>query len=360
MQVGIIGLPFSGKTTIFSTLLKHKVSNAYKSRKKTEKGVVKVPDERLDKLSELYQPGKKTNATVEYIKVPGFDQKDEKPKALPGEFISNLKTVDTILMVVRAFENELAPHPMQRINPQADIEFMNSEMLLSDLTIIEKRMERIEKELRINKDEKKKLEMEVLEKCYDFLIQEKPLREMQIATHEEKILRNFQFLTLKPILYVINIDEAEITRSNAIIAEFEDYQTDSTAVTALCAEIEKEISDLDNDDQNLFIDELGIEEPALHNLIRNSYELLGLISYFTVGEDECRAWTIRNGSTAKQAGGAIHSDIERGFIRAKVTAYHDLLSQGGLRKCKERGLLRQESKEYSVQDGDVMEFQFNV
>jgi len=360
MQAGIIGLPYAGKSTIFSTLLKHKTKNDYKTRKRAEKGVVKVPDRRLKKLSDLYTPRKETRATVEYIKVPGFEATESKPTALPGEFISNLKSVDAILMVVRAFDDEIYPHPFDRIDPQADIEFMNSEMLLSDLAIIEKRIERLEKSVKVEKNEGNRLELELLEKCYDFLLEEKPLREMKLNKTEEKMLRNFQFLTSKPILYIININEEEVERANEIIAKFKKYESDHTAVTALSAQIEQEISEMDTPDQKMFMEELGIEEPALHNVIRNSYSLLGLISFFTVGEDECRAWTIRNGSTARQAGGSIHSDIERGFIRARVTSYNDLITEGDLKACQEKGLLRQESREYTVKDGDVMEFRFNV
>lgn len=360
MQVGIVGLPYSGKSTIFSTLLQHKTTTDYKARQQAEKGVVRVPDKRLSSLSDFYQPRKTTNATVEYIKVPGFETTDKKSAALPGKFISNLKTVDTILMVVRAFENEVYPHPENRIDPKADIEFMNSEMLLSDLTIMENRIERLEKSVKIEKNEGDRRELELMEKCHSFLMEEKPLREMHLAPNEEKMLRNFQFLTSKPILYVINISEGEIDNSDKIIQMFSEYETATTSVTALCAEIEKEISELDSADQKMFMEELNIEEPALYNLIRNSYELLGLISYFTVGEDECRAWTIRKGATAREAGGAIHSDIERGFIRAIVTGYEDLLKEGGLKACRDKGILRQESKEYTVQDGDVMEFKFNV
>ena len=360
MQAGIIGLPYAGKSTLFSTLLKHKTKTNYKARKKAEKGVIKVPDRRLEKLASLYNPKKETRATVEYIKVPGFEATENKPTALPGEFISNLKSVDAILMIVRAFDNDIYPHPMHRIDPEADIDFMNSEMLLSDLAIIEKRIERLEKSVKVEKNEDNRLELELLEKCYDFLLEEKPLREMKLNKTEEKMLRNFQFLTSKPILYIININEEQVNESDKIIANFEKYNTETSAVTAMSAQIEQEISEMDEQDQHMFMEELGIEEPALNNVIRNSYQLLGLISFFTVGEDECRAWTIRNGSTAKQAGGAIHSDIERGFIRAKVTSYNDLVSEGNLKACQDKGLLRQESKEYTVKDGDVMEFRFNV
>jgi len=358
MQVGIIGLPYSGKSTLFSTLLDNQ-STGYKDPQKAENGIVEVPDERLDELSEFYQPEQKTNATVEYIKVPGFEDTDGEPSKLPGKFISNLKSVDAILMVVRSFENDIYPHPMNRIAPKEDIDFINSEMLLSDLSIIENRIDKLEES---DPDEVENLDVKLdfLNKCYEFLMAEQPLRDMEMSQEEEQMLNNFQLLSLKPIIYAININDSDINKTEQIIAQFSQYNTDTTAVTALCAEVEQEISELDRPDQELFMEELGIQEPALNNLIRNSYELLGLISFFTVGKDECRAWTIKQGANAREAGGAIHSDIERGFIRAKVTGYNDILREGGRQACREKELLSLEDENYTVEDGDVMEFQFNV
>jgi len=358
MQVGIIGLPYSGKSTLFSTLLDNQ-SSEYKDPQKAEKEVVEVPDERLDDLSEFYQPEQKTNATVEYIKVPGFENTDSEPSKLPGKFISNLKSVDAILMVVRAFNNDIYPHPMDRIAPKKDIEFISSEMLLSDLSIIENRINKLKESDNIDIENIDK-ELDFLSSCYEFLIEEKPLRDMEMSQEEEQMLSNFQLLTLKPIIYAININDSDINKSDRIVDNYREYDTDTTAVTALCAEVEQEISELDSDSQKLFMEELGIQEPALNNVIRNSYELLGLISYFTVGEDECRAWTIKQGANAREAGGAIHSDIERGFIRAKVTGYNDILREGGRKACREKDLLSLEDENYTVKDGDVMEFQFNV
>ncbi len=359
MQIGIVGIPYSGKSTIFSTLTKSKLDD-FASKNKTLKGIVKVPDSRLDALAEIFQPNKKTETTIEYIKVPGLEAEDTASGSLPAQFIGNLKTVDAMLLMVRNFENDMYPHPFGETNPGNDIEFVNSEFLLSDLAILETRIEKLEKTImKMNKPEDRK-ELEVLNKCREHLETEKPLRLLHLHPNEEKIIRGFQFLSLKPIIYVINIAEDDIPNTEQIIKDNEKLLTPKTALTAFCAEMEKEISELDEDEQQMFMDELGIKEPALNNLIRKSYELLGLISFLTVGEDECRTWTVKQGAKAPEAGGQIHSDIEKGFIRATTVTFDEMMKYKSLKACKEVGVLRLEGKEYVVQDGDVMEFRFNV
>jgi len=360
MQIGIAGLPFAGKTTIFSTLLKHKGSEGAFHKPEMERGMVKVPDARLDRLTAMFNPRKKVNAVIEYVKVQGLDSSGDKPLALSPQFLANLKNVDAIMLVVRAFENENIPHPLNRIDPSQDIYFINSEFLLSDLAVVESRIERLEKGLAKIKDELQARELALMQRFRQQLEQEKPLRELALAAEDEKMIRGYQFLTLKPLLYVINIAEDKIAQAAAIEQSLAAHVTPHCALTSLSAEIEREISELGDEDAATFMADLGITEPALHKLIRTSYELLGLISFFTVGEDECRSWTIRRGTRAQQAAGVIHSDLEKGFIRAETVHYEDLIAQGSLHACREKGLLRLEGKDYVVKDGDILNIRFNV
>ncbi len=359
MQIGIVGLPYAGKNTLFSTLLKHK-SQEPGGKLSAEKGIVKVPDERLDRLTEMFNPKRKVNATIEYIKVPGLEGEAAGTRGLPPQFLANLKTVDALLVVVRNFENDYYPHPLDRIDPRADIAYINSEFLLSDLGIVETRYEKLKKLVNKTQNEQDKRELALFEKLKAQLEEEKPLREMDFTENEQLILKGYQFLTAKPVLYVINIEESQIPQAEAIEKEFSDLVGKNAAVTTLSAEIEKEISELEEEDAQIFMDDLGIKEPALHKLIRKSYELLGLISFFTVGEDECRSWPIRKGTNAQKAAGVIHSDLEKGFIRAETVHYNDLIKAGSLSACKEQGLLRLEGKDYIVQDGDILNIRFNV
>lgn len=360
MQIGIVGLPFAGKTTIFSTLLKHKSTDAGFHKPEMERGVVKVPDERLDRLTAMFNPKKKVNAVIEYVKVQGVDSGGDKPLALSAQFLANLKNVDAIMVVVRDFDNDLAPHPLNRIDPNQDIRFINSEFLISDLSVVETRIERLEKGLAKIKDEQQARELALMKRFQQQLEQEKPLREMEMHPDEEKMIRGYQFLTLKPLLYVINIAESKIAQAAEIEKSLASHLTPHCALTSLSAEIELEISELSEEDAVVFMADLGIQEPALHKLIRTSYELLGLISFFTVGEDECRSWTIRRGAKAQQAAGVIHSDLEKGFIRAETVHYEDLIAQGNMHACRDKGLLRLEGKEYVVKDGDILNIRFNV
>ena len=358
MEIGIVGLQYSGKSTIFSTLLQHKSSDSGGSKESAERGIVKVPDERLNKLTEIVNPKKQINATLEFIKVPGFEQGSG--QGLSTQFLNNLKNVEALLVVIRNFKNEYYPHPMGRINPAADIELINSEFLLSDLMLVEGRIERLQKMILKTKNEQDKRLLDLMLKLSDQLDQEKPLRDLDFSEDELFMLRAYQFLTIKPLLYVINIQENEIPNADNIAQEFSDFVTKNCALTTLSAEIEREIADLEEEDARVFMEDLGIQEPAMYKLIRKSYELLGLISFFTIGEKECRAWTIRKGSNAQKAAGAIHSDLEKGFIRAETVHFDDLIVNGSLAKCKEKGLLRLEGKDYIVKDGDVITIRFNV
>lgn len=361
MQIGIVGLPFSGKSTLFATLLAHKSQDeAGKFKSEAERGIVKVPDERLDKLTTMYNPKKQVNTTIEYVKVPGIDQDTHKGGGLPAQFLSNIKTVDVILLLSRAFENEMYPHPMDTIDPLRDINFIETEFLLSDLTMIEGRIEKLEKLVMKTQVDRDKKELAVLKKFQTTLEEEKPLRTLTLAENDEILIRGYQFLTLKPLLYVINIAESDLGNTTKIEADTKARLAEGSVVTALSVEIEREISQLDPADAKVFLEDLNISEPATSKLINASYDLLGLQSFFTVGDDECRAWTIRKGTKAQKAAGVIHSDLEKGFIRAEVVAYNDLISLGSIQACREKGLFRLEGKEYIVQDGDIISVRFNV
>ena len=359
MQIGIVGLPFSGKSTLFDTLLAHKSGeDSYKQKSEAERGVVKVPDERLNKLTAMFNPKKEIYATIEYIKVPGIE--GQKGNALPSQFLSNVKYVDTILLMIRQFENDMYPHSMESVDPTRDINFINSEFLFHDLALVENRIGKLEKLVMKTQDEKEKRELKILQKCHVQLEQEKPLREMEIDDNEELLIRGFQFITIKPILYVININESDIGKTAEIVKEMESVITPGTKLTALSAEIEKEISQLSEEDAEIFLEDMGISNPATQKMISESYELMGLQSFFTVGDDECRSWPIKKGTIAQKAAGEIHTDLEKGFIRAEVVSYDDLMQYGSLNACKDKGVLRLEGKEYIVKDGDILNIRFNV
>lgn len=361
MQIGIVGLPFSGKSTLFETLLTQKAYESIgKFKNEAERGVVQVPDSRLDKLTEMFNPRKKVPATIEYIKVPGLDKERQQGTGLPSQFLSNTKTVDLILVLVRAFENEVYPHPMGTVDPKRDINFINSEFLLNDLSIVENRVEKLEKLVMKTQNDREKKELAVLKRCQEILEEEKPIRELTLSENEQMIIKGFQFLSAKPVLFVINIGENDIVKASSYIDGLNEFIDEKCAITVLSVEIEKEISQLEEADATEFLKELKITEPAMRKLIKESYDLLGLLSFFTVGDDECRAWTIRSGTNAQKAAGVIHSDMEKGFIRAEVVDYKTLIAEGSLNRCKEQGLLRLEGKEYLVKDGDIISVRFNI
>lgn len=360
MQIGIVGLPFSGKSTIFQTLLKHKSSDTSGGKSEAERGIVKVPDERLDKLAELFKPKKKVHSVIEYIKVPGFEGDGSKPQGLPPQFLANVKTVDALLVVIRNFHNQYYPHPFGRIDPEKDIEFINSEFLLSDLQIVETRMEKLEKMVKKVKNDRDLRELAMLRRFSEQLEQEQPLRELDLTEDEKLLMKGFQFITAKPLLYLINISEDQIKEADRIEQSLLKFATPHCTLTTMSVEIEKEISELGPEDAEIFMEDLGIQEPALYKMIRTSYELMGLISFFTISDDECRAWTIPEGTRARKAAGTVHTDMEKGFIRAEIVHYDDLIALGSFNACKEKGVLRLEGKDYIVKDGDVINVRFNV
>ncbi|HFE65534.1 redox-regulated ATPase YchF [candidate division KSB1 bacterium 4484_188] len=362
MEIGIIGLPFSGKTTLFSTLTGLNTGTTHTTGKiEVHRGMVKVPDLRLDRLTEIFKPKKQVNATIEYLEVGGVEKEAAKGKGFDPRFLAVLKNTDVLCHVVRAFEDEVFPHPEGSINTLRDVQIVETEFILSDLTIVENRISRLEKQIQKVKSDEDIRQLALLKKCRDFLEQERPLRDLEMSDDEKKQLRGFQFLSAKPLILVVNYSEADIVRETEMLASLAEYAgKPHVEVTGLCAKVEYEISQLADDDRQVFLEELGITEPALDKLIRKSYQILGLISFFTVGDDECRAWTIRRGTVAQAAAGEIHSDLERGFIRAEVVSFDRFIELGSLAKCREHGILRLEGKEYVVQDGDIITVRFNV
>ena len=363
MQTGIVGLPNSGKSTLFSTLLAHSQAvqdDSLKHRLETERGIVRVPDQRLDQLTKIIQPKKQVNATIEFIKIPGLDKEKHKGAGLPAQFLANTKTVELILVLIRAFENELFPHPLDKIDPWRDINLIESEFLLNDLSIAENRIEKLEKLIQKTQNEKDKKELQVLQRCIKSLETEQALRDLALSEQEEFLIRSYQFLSLKPVLFVINIAESEIQHAGQIENEIKSKLKTRCNVVALSAEIEKEIAQLNPEDAQSFLTEMQISEPALLKVIHAAYRLLGLCSFFTIGENECHAWLFCCGIHIQQAAGIIHSDMEKGFIRAEVVPSKELIKLGSIAACKEKGFFRLEGKEYVVQDGDVLTIRFNI
>ena len=355
MEVGIIGLPKVGKTTLFNILTASRQStDRYQVSSETNIGQASVPDPRLARLRDHYRPKKYTPASVTYVDIPGIS----KGSGTESLDLARLREVDALAHVVRAFEDPEILHSEGSVEPNRDIEIIDLELILADLEIVTRRLERLDKNAKrgLNAEETRERDL-LAETVLPSLEEERPLRDLQMADEHRKRLRGFQLLSEKPLLLVLNVDEDMLTAG----AEIDHlYSRNRREAVVVSAPIEEEISHLDAEHQAEFLEDLGLEESSLDRVIQASYRLLGLISFFTVGEDEVRAWTLRAGTTARQAGAAIHSDIERGFIRAEVTAWTDLLELGSLPACRERGLLRLEGKDYPVQDGEIVHFRFNV
>lgn len=354
MQIGIVGLPYSGKTTLFQTITKTFIDPNIQTKSESHQAVIKVPDARLDKLTGMFNPKKKVNAVIEFVDVVGLQKGDSGSTQFTTNFLSKVKTNDALIQVVRLFENEAVPHPEDTINLTRDVNSMETEFIISDLSIVETRLEKIKKQILKTQDELLKREIPVLEKCFEALQDEKPLREINLTKDELKILKTYQLLSVKPMLIALNLDENQVKDSQKYIDELKYKLNKNTQVLAFFGKIEMELSELPEEESSVFMEEYGIKESALNSIIRASYDLLGLQSFFTVGEDECRAWTIKKNMNAQEASGEIHTDFYNKFIRAEVVGYDDFINNGSFAKAKENGAWRLEGKEYIVKDGDIL------
>lgn len=364
LTAGIVGLPNVGKSTLFNAITKAGAESANYPFCTIDPnvGMVEVPDLRLNKLSELYNPKKTIPTTFEFTDIAGIVKGASKGEGLGNKFLSHIRQVDAICHVVRCFEDENITHVSGKVNPIDDIETINLELILADLETVEKRIGRVEK-LAKQKDKDAVAEYEVLVKLKDAFESDKPARSVELTDEQTKIVKGFQLLTSKPILYVANVGEDEVqdTSSNQYVQQVRDYAAQEGAeVIVICARIEEEIAELDDDEKAMFLSELGIEESGLDQLIKAAYSLLGLATYFTAGEQEVRAWTFKKGMKAPQCAGIIHTDFEKGFIRAETVSYDDLIANGTMVAAREAGKVRLEGKDYNVQDGDIMHFRFNV
>lgn len=359
MQIGLVGLQFSGKTTLFNTLALHEYDPELAAKEETKVEVIKVPDERLNHLTELFNPKKQINAAIEFFDIPGLKMSEEGKVKITSSFLNNVKNNDSLIYVIRQFEDETVPHPMNTIDTLRDIQFLETEFLLHDLAFFENRIEKLKKDIQKMKDEKLKRELPLAERCLSFLEEEKPLRDLGLNEDELKLLSGYQLLTLKPLVVAINFDENSFDKIDSIIKSISEKLSANVQVIPFFAKIEYELSLLDADDQKSFMEDYGIEKSAKDKIIQTAYKLLGLSSFFTVGEDECRAWTIKNGYTAQQAAGVIHTDFFNKFIRAEVVHYNDYVEYGSFAKCKDAGVWRLEGKEYLVKDGDILNIRHN-
>jgi len=362
MKIGIVGLPNVGKSTMFNAITKAgaECANYPFCTIEPNVGIVAVPDERLDALTEMYHPEKTTHAVIEFVDIAGLVKGASKGEGLGNKFLSHIREVDSIAQVVRCFEDPNIVHVDGSINPIRDIETINFELALADLETVEKRLDRAKKNLKA--DKKYQEEIDVLEKVKQALEQGKPARTVELTEEENELIRDAFLLTKKPVLYIANIAEAELGKEdNDMVKQVREYAKQENAeVIPLCVKIEEELSTLSGEDKQEMLEALGLKESGLDVVVKASYRLLGLISFLTAGEPEVRAWTIKDGTKAPQAAGKIHSDIERGFIKAEVISYEDLMKEGSMVAAKEKGLVRAEGKEYVMKDGDIVLFRFNV
>lgn len=364
LTAGIVGLPNVGKSTLFNAITNQKIlaENYPFATIEPNVGVVTVPDERMDRLKEMYDPNKFIPTAYEFTDIAGLVKGASKGEGLGNKFLSHIREVDAIVEVVRCFDNGKIIHVDGNIDPIRDIETINLELIISDLDIINNRLEKVSKKARTTKDKDSLIEVEALEKAKAALEKNTPLRNLEFSEEEEKVLKSYSFLTIKPIIYLANIDEDELGKEdNCYVKKVKEYaEKENSKVVSLCAKIEEDLSELDTEDKKEMLEALGIENSGLDKLITATYDILGLATYFTVGKDEVRAWTFKKGMNAKKCAGIIHTDFEKGFIRAEVISYNDLIEYGSELQVKEAGKARLEGKDYLMQDGDICHFRFNV
>ncbi|GGD92925.1 redox-regulated ATPase YchF [Paenibacillus nasutitermitis] len=364
LKAGIVGLPNVGKSTLFNAITQAGAESANYPFCTIDPnvGVVEVPDERLDKLTELVVPNKTVPTAFEFIDIAGIVKGASKGEGLGNKFLAHIREVDAIVHVVRCFQDENITHVSGKVDPIGDIQTINLELILADIDSVDRKIERSRKNMK-GGDKKVAQEVEVLERVKEALYNDQPARSLELSEDEQQLIRDLHLLTLKPVLYAANVSEGEAADAGdnpyvKLVREF--ASAEGAEVVPISAKVESEIAELEGDDKAMFLEELGLKESGLNRLIGAAYKLLGLYTYFTAGVQEVRAWTIRKGTKAPQAAGVIHTDFERGFIRAEVVSYEDLMNAGSMNAAKEKGQLRLEGKDYTVKDGDVMHFRFNV
>lgn len=356
MQIGLTGLPYSGKTTFFQTITETHLDQNSLQKRDANIAIVKVLDERLDKFTEIFQPKKKVNATMEVVDLVGLQKGDHASSTFNTAFLSKVKTNDALIHVVRGFKDETIPHVDGSIDMLRDIRTLEDEFRFTDMAFVENRLEKLDKDLMKAKDKDVvNKEIDAMKRWNDALQNDQALRELDFPEDDIKYLKNYQPITAKPLLIALNLDESDINNSQKIVEDVKnEIKWKNVMIEPFFAKIEMELAQLDAEEKAVFMEEYGLKESALSRLLKSAYSLLGLQSFFTVGEDECRAWTINKGMTAQEAAGVIHTDFYNKFIRAEVTGYDDFMKYGSFPKCKEAGVFRLEGKEYIVKDGDIL------